>query len=162
MVKEFVKRGLLFAGLGPVALGIVYLILFYSLEEFQLSGAEVFLAILSTYVLAFVQAGASGVGLAAIQYAKLLGAKVITTVSSQEKANAVKKFGADIAVNYKTENLSEVLAANPPNIALDCVGGKLMGESLKHMSFGGRWIMIATLAGGDTLINLETTAIGES
>lgn len=104
----------------------------------------------------FVQAGASGVGLAAIQYAKLLGAKVITTISSQEKADAVKKFGADIAVNYKTENLSEVLAANPPNIALDCVGGKLMGESLKHMSFGGRWIMIATLAGGETLINLET------
>lgn len=104
----------------------------------------------------FVQAGASGVGLAAIQYAKLMGAKVITTVSSQEKIDFVKKCGADIAVNYRTENLVSVLENNPPTVALDCIGGKLMGDCLKNMVFGGRWIMIASMGGAETTINLET------
>ena len=104
----------------------------------------------------FVQAGASGVGLAAIQYAKLMGAKVITTVSSQEKIDFVKKCGADIAVNYRTENLVSVLESNPPAVALDCIGGKLMGDCLKNMVFGGRWIMIASMGGAETSVNLES------
>ena len=104
----------------------------------------------------FIQAGASGVGLAAIQFAKYKGAKVITTVGSESKAEFVKKLGADIVVNHKTEELLPVLTANPPDVVLDCVGGKNMGENLKQMAFGGRWIMIATLAGGKTEIDLET------
>ncbi len=104
----------------------------------------------------FIQAGASGVGLAAIQFAKYKGAKVITTVGSESKAEFVKKLGADIVVNHKTGELLPVLTANPPDVVLDCVGGKNMGENLKQMAFGGRWIMIATLAGGKTEIDLET------
>ena len=104
----------------------------------------------------FIQAGASGVGLAAIQFAKFKGAKVITTVGSEKKAEFVKKLGADIVVNHKTDDLLPILAANPPDVVLDCVGGKNMGECLKQMAFGGRWIMIATLAGGKTEIDLET------
>ena len=104
----------------------------------------------------FVQAGASGVGLAAIQFAKFKGAKVITTVGTDSKAEFVRKLGADIVVNHKTEDLRPVLAANPPDVVLDCVGGKIMGENLRQMAFGGRWIMIATLAGGMTEIDLET------
>ena len=102
----------------------------------------------------FVQAGASGVGLAAIQFAKFKGAKVITTVGTDSKAEFVRKLGADIVVNHKTEDLRPVLAANPPDV--DCVGGKIMGENLRQMAFGGRWIMIATLSGGMTEIDLET------
>ena len=104
----------------------------------------------------FVQAGASGIGLAAIQFAKSLGAEVITTVGSPEKAGFVKKFGADYVVNHRTDDLRSVIAAHPPAVALDCVGGKLMGECFKNMAFGGRWIMIATLGGGETAIDLET------
>ena len=104
----------------------------------------------------FVQAGASGVGLAAIQYAKYLGAEVITTVGAPEKASAVRKFGADHVVNHRTEDIRPVIEAHPPAVALDCVGGPLMGECFKHMVFGGRWIMIATLGGGGTSIDLET------
>lgn len=58
-VKELFLRGLLFAGFGPVILGIVYLILHLTLEGFTLSGTEVFLGIISTYLLAFIHAGAS-------------------------------------------------------------------------------------------------------
>ncbi|MBP5182287.1 MAG: NAD(P)H-quinone oxidoreductase [Lentisphaeria bacterium] len=103
----------------------------------------------------FVQAGASGVGLACIQFAKFSGGTVITTVSGEEKAQAVKKAGADIVVNYKKESLEAVLEKNPPDIALDCVAGKGMGECFRHMKFCGRWIMIASMAGGPTRIDLE-------
>jgi len=104
----------------------------------------------------YVQAGASGVGLAAIQYAKLCGAKVITTISSPEKAAFVRNLGADIVLNYRTEDVRPILQANPVTVALDCIGGKLMGENLQHMVFGGRWIMIASMGGAETTINLET------
>ncbi len=104
----------------------------------------------------YMQAGASGVGLAAIQFAKMMGAKVITTIDSPEKAAFVKKLGADFVLDYRTEDVRPVIEANPPTVALDCIGGKLMGECFKHMVFGGRWIMIATMGGAETTINLET------
>lgn len=103
----------------------------------------------------FVQAGASGVGMAAIQFAKSRGAKVITTVGSPAKAEFVRTLGADVVVDHHKEDIRQALAAEPPDIALDCVAGKLMGECLKSMKFGGRWIMIASLAGGMTQIDLE-------
>ncbi len=59
-VKDFFLRGLLFAGFGPMILGIVYLVLHYHLEDFTLTGTTVFRGILSTYLLAFIHAG-SGV-----------------------------------------------------------------------------------------------------
>ena len=104
----------------------------------------------------YMQAGASGVGLAAIQFAKRMGAEVITTSGSPEKAAFVRKLGADYAIDYHTEDIRTVIAAHPPTVALDCVGGKLMGECFRHMAFGGRWIMIATLGGAETAIDLET------
>lgn len=58
-VKEFFCRGMMFAGFGPIIAGIVYLVLSYTLEGFALSGLEVFTAIVSTYLLAFVHAGVS-------------------------------------------------------------------------------------------------------
>jgi NADPH2:quinone reductase len=104
----------------------------------------------------YMQAGASGVGLAAIQFAKQMGAEVITTIDSPEKAEFVRNLGADYVLDYRTEDVRPVIEAHPPSVALDCIGGKLMGDCFKHMVFGGRWIMIATMAGGETLIDLET------
>ena len=103
----------------------------------------------------YVQAGASGVGVAAIQLAKLMGAKVVTTVSTKEKAEFLRKLGADIIVNYKEEDICRVLADNPPSVALDCIGGEKMGECMKQMVFGGRWIMIASMGGAECRISLE-------
>ena len=104
----------------------------------------------------YMQAGASGVGLASIQLAKCMGAEVITTIDSPEKAAFVKKLGADYVLDYRKEDVRKVIEAHPPTVALDCIGGKLMGECFKNMVFGGRWIMIATMAGAETVINLET------
>ncbi|HOG49481.1 MAG TPA: NAD(P)H-quinone oxidoreductase [Lentisphaeria bacterium] len=104
----------------------------------------------------FIQAGASGVGLAAIQLAKQTGCKVITTVGSPEKAAFVKTIGADIVVNRKTEDLGAVLEANPIDIALDCAGGPALGEYIAKMAFRGRWVLIATLGGNRAELPLDT------
>ncbi len=58
-LKGFLQRGVAFGGFGPIIAGIVFLILGKTLTDFSLTGYQVFIAILSTYILAFVQAGAS-------------------------------------------------------------------------------------------------------
>ena len=103
----------------------------------------------------FVQAGASGLGIAAIQIAKLLGAKVVTTVSSPEKAEAARKIGADLVINRKTEAVDEILMQNPIDVALDCAGGAMLGKCLNAMNPGGRWILVSTLGGETTELPLR-------
>ena len=56
-VKEFLHRGLIFGGFGPIILGIVFFIISKTMDNFTLSGEEVLLGIVLTYILAFVQAG---------------------------------------------------------------------------------------------------------
>ena len=58
-LRCFLHRGLIFGGFGPIVMGIVYLILSFSIDNFSVGGLEMFTAIISTYILAFVHAGAS-------------------------------------------------------------------------------------------------------
>ena len=58
-VKEFFHRGLIFGGFGPIILGIIYLVVSKTVEDFSLSAKEVLLGIVSIYILAFLQAGVS-------------------------------------------------------------------------------------------------------
>lgn len=58
-LKEFLHRGMMYAGFGPIIAGIVYMSLDKAITNFTLTGAQVFVAIVSTYLLAFIQAGAS-------------------------------------------------------------------------------------------------------
>lgn len=57
--KEFLHRGLMFSGFGPVILGIIFYILSVTLPDFHLTGGQVLMGIVSIYLLAFIQAGAS-------------------------------------------------------------------------------------------------------
>jgi NADPH:quinone reductase len=102
-----------------------------------------------------IHAGASGLGMAAIQLSKVFGAKIITTVGSDEKAEMVRRLGADIVINRKTEDLGKILDENPVDIVLDCVGGTDLGRHLEKLALGGRWILIATLAGEHAEIALR-------
>ena len=104
----------------------------------------------------FMQAGASGLGLAVIQLAKQMGAKVVTTVGSDAKADAVRAAGADAVINRRRENVAEVLKKHNPDVAVDCVGGPLLESCLEAMNRGGRWIIIATLGGPEVSISLRT------
>lgn len=102
----------------------------------------------------FIQAGASGLGMAAIQLVKELDGKVVTTVGSEEKAEFVRELGADVIINRKKENIAEVLAENPVDVAMDCVAGPHLGPCLETMARGGRWIVIATLGGPASELNM--------
>lgn len=95
----------------------------------------------------FIQAGASGLGISAIQIAKAYGAKVITSVGSDEKADFVRNLGADVVVNHTKERISEAFKSFPPNVAMDCVCGPELGPCLENMARGGRWVIISTLGG---------------
>src|SRR5262245_62263772 len=74
-----------------------------------------------------VHGGSSGIGTVAIQLAKALGAKVITTAGSAEKCDACRKLGADVAVNYKAEDFvaatKAATAGKGADVVLDMVGG---------------------------------------
>ena len=102
-----------------------------------------------------MQAGASGLGIVVIQMAKLFGAKVMTTVSTDEKAAFVKKLGADIVINRKKQNLIDFMDDNPVNVSIDCVGGANLGPCFAKMARGGRWVLIATLGGTTTQVPLR-------
>lgn len=103
----------------------------------------------------FIQAGASGLGMAAIQLAKRLGAKVVTTVGSDEKAAFAARLGADVVINHRKEDVASALASHPVDVAMDCVAGPGLGKCLATMARGGRWIVIATLGGAMAEINMN-------
>lgn len=102
-----------------------------------------------------IHAGASGLGTAAIQMAKFLGARVITTVGSAERAAMVRRLGADIVVDRHHDDLGKVLDANPVDVVLDCVGGADLGRNIEKLAPGGRWVLIATLGGEHAEIALR-------
>jgi len=107
-----------------------------------------------------IHAGASGVGVAAIQLARLLGARVLTTVSSPAKAEAVRRLGAELVVDRRSGDLGAAMDAcaaegRPVAVTLDCVGGADLGAHLARMADGGRWVLIATLAGERSEIPLR-------
>ena len=97
-----------------------------------------------------IQAGASGVGMAAIQLVKTLGGTVMTTVGTAAKASFVRGLGADIVVVRGADDLGAVMDEHPVDLALDCVAGPELGHCLGKMAVGGRWIVIATLGGAKT------------
>ena len=108
----------------------------------------------------FIPAGASGLASVAIPMAKSFGARVITSVLSDEIAESIKHLGADIIINSSKENVSKVLEQQhnegyPVNVAMDCLAGEMLGESLPFMAEGGYWIVISTMAGITTQVSLR-------
>lgn len=92
--------------------------------------------------------------------AKAFGLRVITTVRGAAKAEAIRDLGADVIVDTSKESLAAVLKAQLEqgygvDVAIDCLGGADMGESLHYLNRGARWIMIAALAGTKTEIDLK-------
>ena len=109
---------------------------------------------------AFIPAGASGLASAAIPLAKAFGARVITSVLSDEIAEKIKNLGADIIINSTAQNTSEILAneekeGRPVNVSMDCLSGEMLGLSLPYMARGGYWVVISTLAGIETNVKLR-------
>ena len=109
---------------------------------------------------AFIPAGASGLASVAIPMAKAFGARVITSVLSDEIAEKIKNLGADVIINSTKQNVEEVLEneeknGTPVNVSMDCLCGETLGKSLPYMADGGYWIVISTLAGIETTVQLR-------
>lgn len=109
---------------------------------------------------AFVPAGASGLASVAIPMAKAFGARVITSVLSDDIAEKIKSLGADIIINSSTQCVEEILKeeeekGRPVNVSMDCLSGETLGKSLPYMARGGYWIVISTLAGIETTVQLR-------
>ncbi|MGO9417200.1 MAG: NAD(P)H-quinone oxidoreductase [Syntrophobacteraceae bacterium] len=94
-----------------------------------------------------VHGGSSGIGLTAIQLAKAFGAHVYTTVGNTGKIEAVKKIGADAAINYKeqdwAEEISRLAGRQGVNCILDMVGGPYIQKNLQSLAVEGRLVQIA-------------------
>lgn len=111
-----------------------------------------------------MHAGASGIASVIIPMAKAFGLRVITTVQNAEKAETIKHLGADVIVDTSKENIADVLKhesdnGHPLNIAIDCLGSSKVGECFPYVAYGCRWIMIATLAGDISEVNMRTMYI---
>jgi len=99
-----------------------------------------------------------------IPMAKAFGVRVITTVLSDEIAASIQHLHADVVVNTSKENIAEVLKqqmeeGHPVDVAIDCLGGEIMGKCIQYLKHGARWIMIAALAGRMTEIDLKNIYI---
>jgi NADPH2:quinone reductase len=106
-----------------------------------------------------VQGGASGIGVSAIQMVAAMGNRVFATAGSDEKCAACVKLGAEIAINYKTQDFVEVVrkatGGNGVDVILDMVGGDYVPRELKCMAEEGRLVMIAFLRGSKTELDLN-------
>jgi NADPH2:quinone reductase len=94
-----------------------------------------------------VHGGSSGIGTTAIQLAKAFGARVFTTAGSDEKCEACRKLGADVAINYKSEDFVAIVkdktAGAGANVILDMVGGDYIERNYEAAAVEGRIVQIA-------------------
>jgi NADPH:quinone reductase-like Zn-dependent oxidoreductase len=98
-----------------------------------------------------VLGAAGGVGTAAIQIAKAVGAKVIAAASTDEKCALCKTLGADATINYSTENLRDALKAltdgKGPDVIYDPVGGDFAEPAFRSIAWRGRYLVVGFAAG---------------
>ena len=111
-----------------------------------------------------MNAGASGLASVIIPMAKAFGARVITTVLTDEIAEKITHLGADRVVVTAKEDISQVLKeeleqGHGVDVAIDCLGGEIMGKCIHYLTHGARWIMIAALAGVKTEIDLKNVYV---
>jgi NADPH:quinone reductase len=110
--------------------------------------------------------GASGgAGLAAVEIAKLMGARVIAVASSDEKLAACKAAGADVLFNYVTTPLRDGLKALAPkgiDVVYDCVGGPHAEPAIRSLAWGGRYLVVGFAAGDIPRIALNLLLLKSS
>ncbi|KAL6990992.1 NADPH:quinone reductase [Sarracenia purpurea var. burkii] len=105
-----------------------------------------------------IHGGSSGIGTFAIQIAKYYGAKVFVTAGSEEKLAFCKNLGADVCINYKTEDfvarVKEETEGKGVDVILDNIGGPYFQQNLDSLNVGGRLFIIGFMGGTVTQVNL--------
>src|SRR5476649_139925 len=104
-----------------------------------------------------VHGGTSGIGTTAIMLAKAFGGKVITTAGSAEKCAAAKKLGADVVVNYKTDDFvastKEATGGVGANLIVDIVGGDYIDRNYEAAAEHGHISQVSFSAGPKATVN---------
>jgi NADPH2:quinone reductase len=105
-----------------------------------------------------VHGGSSGIGTTAIQLAKALGARIIITAGTPEKCEACRKLGADLAIDYKTEDFvaltKQATQGRGADLILDMVGGDYVSRNYEAAAVEGRIVQIAFLASSRVTLDL--------
>ncbi len=105
--------------------------------------------------LILVHGGASGIGTMAIQLAKAHGARVACTAGSDAKLERCRQLGADIAINYRTEDFTEIMAVHGgADVILDLMGASYLTRNLTALAPNGRLAVIGMQGGARTEIDL--------
>ena len=106
-------------------------------------------------------AAAGGVGLIACQWANSLGAKMIGTVSNEEKSQLAKKYGCEYTINYKNENVfekvSNITNKKLVNVVYDAVGKDTFDTSIKCLTYRGLLVSFGQSSGMVKEVNLHST-----
>jgi len=106
-----------------------------------------------------VHGGTSGIGSTAIMFAKAIGARVFATAGSERKCQAVRRIGADSAIDYKTtdfvEAVKELTEGKGVDVVLDIIGGDYLDRDLRALAVEGRIACIATAGGSTSTIDLR-------
>ncbi len=104
-----------------------------------------------------VHGGASGIGTTAIQIARVLGARVFVTAGTDEKCQACRDLGAEVAINYRTEDFQAVVKERSEgrgvDVILDMVGGDYIQRNIDSLATNGRMVFIAFLKGIKAEVN---------
>jgi len=105
-----------------------------------------------------IHAAASGVGSAAVQLARLVGARIIATVGTDEKASAVERLGADVIVDRRHGDFARSCIEHTQGagveVLVDFVGTPYVESNLRSLSTGGRWIVVGLLGGASATLDL--------
>jgi NADPH2:quinone reductase len=124
------------------AFGLTYATSYYALKDrAQLQSGET----------ALVLGAGGGVGLAAVELAHTMGARVIAAASSDEKLASCRRYGADETINYTTEDLKErvkaLTASKGADVVYDPVGGQYAEPALRGVAWNGRYLVVGFAAG---------------
>jgi putative PIG3 family NAD(P)H quinone oxidoreductase len=109
---------------------------------------------------ALIHGGGSGVGTASIQLLNDAGVRAIVTAGSDEKCERCLKFGADVAINYRSgpfaPKVKAATAGRGADVVLDSIGAAYLAENLDSLAPGGRLVLIGLMGGARTEIDLTT------
>ena len=110
-----------------------------------------------------VLGAAGGVGTAAIQIAKAVGARVIAAASTDAKCAVCREIGADATINYSTENIRDALKAltngKGPDVVYDPVGGDLAEPVFRSIAWRGRYLVVGFAGGGIPALPLNLSLL---
>ena len=105
-----------------------------------------------------IHAGGSGVGIAAIQIARLIGAEVWITAGSDEKCERARELGADRTINYREQDFAEVIREETNgqgvNVILDVIGRDYWNANLQSLAMAGRLVLVGLMGGATAETNL--------